>query len=257
MIARASTYNPIYDSPRFFKLFGVGIDNETMSEAVEWASQSQTHGRGQVGVFANAHSFTTMWSKPQLERDLRAADRVFPDGVGVRLAAKNLGVEIVENVNGTDMLPLLARRLADKGMSLGLLGARPGVAQAAALNLRAQHPSLRISFVHHGYFESSQEEQIISSINSSGTNVLLVAFGSPVQERWLVGNISRLEIDRGLAVGGLLDFASGRIPRAPEWLRKLEGEWLFRLMQEPKEKWERYVLGNGHFLYRAYLKSTH
>lgn len=97
-----------------------------------------------------------------------------------------------------------------------------------------------------------EEEAIIESINQSNTQVLLVAFGSPRQECWLVNNIHRLNIDRGLAVGGLFDFASGRIPRAPEWLRKMEGEWLFRLMQEPREKWERYVLGNARFLYRTH-----
>ncbi|MEM7099132.1 MAG: hypothetical protein AAF541_12800 [Pseudomonadota bacterium] len=104
--SRITLSTPILSSPRYLKLFGVGIDNDSMEEAVDWASRGRTHGRGrgQVGVFANAHSFDTMWSHPKLGEALRSADRVFPDGVGVRLAAKQLGVAITANVNGTDML---------------------------------------------------------------------------------------------------------------------------------------------------------
>ena len=225
-----STQSTTLLTPARFRLHGILIDNVKMSSAVDWVSQDRPNNTTRIGFFANAHTVTSSWDDNQLLQDLNFADRVYADGIGVKIAAQNCGIDLVDNVNGTDLLPHLAHRLAQQGKSLALLGSRPGVAQVAAQKLVAQYPGLRVVYAHHGYFESEQSDKIIEDINNSGANVLLVAQGSPLQERWLIANRNALQVDCALAVGGLLDFLSGRIPRAPRWVRSLHCEWIFRLI---------------------------
>jgi N-acetylglucosaminyldiphosphoundecaprenol N-acetyl-beta-D-mannosaminyltransferase len=114
-----------------------------------------------------------------------------------------------------------------------------------------RYPGLRIAGARDGYFKSHEEQSVVDDINSSGARILLVAFGAPRQELWLKRWRSELEPPVGMGVGGLFDFYSGRMPRAPVWMREMGLEWVFRLMQEPGRMWRRYVIGNPLFLYRV------
>ena len=96
-------------------------------------------------------------------------------------------------------------------------------------------------------------DQIVEAINAAQADVLLVALGSPIQEDWVMANRLRLKVGTAIAVGGLFDFLSGNIPRAPLWMRELGLEWVFRLIQEPRVKFTRYVIGNPLFLWRAFV----
>lgn len=236
-----------------FRIFGVHVDNLTMADAVGWVTADRPSFRCRLGMFVNANSFCNLWQSPQLRLDLNNADRVFADGVGVRLAAKRAGVVLKANVNGTDLFPQVARQMAEQGKSIFLLGGKPGVASDAAAKILQAYPGIRIAGTHHGYFSDVDNLSIIDSINESGADLLLVALGSPLQERWLVAHRDLLDVSCALGVGGLFDFLSQRIPRAPMWIRKLELEWVYRLIQEPKAKGRRYILGNAQFLYRTYL----
>lgn len=153
-------------------------------------------------------------------------------------------------MNGTDLLPHLCRAIAASGDSLFLLGARPGVAEDAARNLAAQAPGLRIAGTCDGYFSPAAEEEVIARINSSGAGVLVVAMGASRQELWLERNHGRLTPPVRLGVGGCLDFHAHRVSRAPQWLREMRMEWIWRLLQEPGRMWRRYLIGNGVFLLR-------
>lgn len=112
---------------------------------------------------------------------------------------------------------------------------------------------MRIAGSHHGYFKAEDNAQIIAQINQSGADICLVAMGSPVQEQWLLDHANQLQCATALAVGGLFDFYSGKIPRAPRWLRELGFEWVWRLIQEPGTKFKRYVIGNPVFLFRTFV----
>jgi N-acetylglucosaminyldiphosphoundecaprenol N-acetyl-beta-D-mannosaminyltransferase len=145
----------------------------------------------------------------------------------------------------------LCEALASSGRSVYLLGARPGVAAAAAEAMARRVPRLIIAGTRHGYFPPEDTDAVIDTINRSGANVLLVAFGAPAQELWLARHRARLAPSIRIGVGGLFDFYSGRIPRAPRWLQELGLEWVWRLVQEPRRMWRRYLVGNPLFLWRV------
>ncbi len=236
-----------------FKIFDIPINNVTMKEATDWIVDSERNENCKVAYFINTNSINLAYCNPQLVGILNKADRSFADGSGVRIAAKQRGIKLKENVNGTDMLPGLCRAVANKDKSLFLLGSAPGIAEKTARKIQALYPRVKIAGTHHGYFDMDNSEEVINKINQSGANICLVGLGSPNQEKWLNEHKSSLKVDTAVAVGGLFDFYSGRIPRAPLWLRELGLEWIFRLMKEPRAKFYRYVIGNPIFMWRVFI----
>lgn len=239
-------------SPRKFSLFGVNVNNVTMEEAVDNVMSFRGKSYPQTVCFVNVNTLNLAREHQDLNVAVNDADWVFPDGSGVRIAASRMGINLKDNVNGTDMLPLICERAVKEGVGMFLLGAEPGVADQAAENLKTQYPGIKIAGSYHGYFDKEHSDSVIFKINRSGANLLFVALGSPVQERWLKENRHLLSVDTVLAVGGLFDFYSGRIPRAPKWLRSHGLEWVWRLIQEPRKKFHRYVVGNPVFLWRCF-----
>lgn len=238
---------------RSFEVFGVRIDNVRMAQALEHILSERGVAPCRIGCFVNVNSLNQVYRDSELKSVINRFDHVFADGSGVRLAARSKGVQLKENVNGTDMLLLLCEQLVVQERSLYLLGSAPGVAEQTAGNLQRQFKGLQIVGCHDGYFNKTDCTDLIEDINSSGADVLLVGLGSPVQERWLDENRGKLHVSTALAVGGLFDFFSGRIPRAPLWMRELGMEWVWRLLQEPSAKFHRYVIGNPLFLFRIAL----
>ena len=164
-----------------------------------------------------------------------------------------MGSALQENLNGTDLLPYLCSLAVRKGYSLYLLGAKEGVAEAMQENLESLYPGLKIAGTHHGYFDFDAEyESVIAHINESGADILLVAFGAPLQEKFIRNYRNILEPRLLMGVGGLFDFYSNQMPRAPLWMRQIGIEWVYRLFQEPKRMWKRYIIGNPLFLYRVW-----
>jgi N-acetylglucosaminyldiphosphoundecaprenol N-acetyl-beta-D-mannosaminyltransferase len=198
--------------------------------------------------FVNADCINIARHAPPYRDVLENASLVLPDGVGLAIAGRALGQQIRDNVNGTDLFPRLCDALAHRGKRLFLLGARPGVADAVRDWIMRNYPGAQVAGCRDGYFAPGEETQVIGEIAASQADVLLVAFGSPRQDLWIAQNLDRLNVRLAMGVGGLFDFYSGRIARAPTWLRRLRLEWFFRLCKEPKRLWRRYLLGNPVFL---------
>jgi N-acetylglucosaminyldiphosphoundecaprenol N-acetyl-beta-D-mannosaminyltransferase len=114
---------------------------------------------------------------------------------------------------------------------------------------------LKIAGTHSGYFAASEESALIAKINRSGAAILLVGLGAPRQDMWIADNLWRLSPPVKIGVGGLFDFYSDRISRAPQWMREIGLEWLWRLIMEPRRMWRRYVVGNPLFLFRVWRES--
>lgn len=241
--------------PGTLTLFGLKINNDNMQQAVKWVTQAKE--KCAVAVFINAHSVNLAAKSASLKLAINRSDKAFADGSGMRVAAQSAGYHLKDNVNGTDMLPLLCAQAASEGKRIFLLGAKPGVAEKAASNLVKAHPGLNISGCADGYFADTDNCKMIERINQAETDILLVALGSPRQEQWLVKNASTLNCSTALAVGGLFDFFSGDIARAPIWMRELGLEWVWRLLQEPKTKFHRYVIGTPLFLFRTFVLKQH
>lgn len=249
--------------PPRLAIFGVPIVNTTMDEAVDWiaaravsapALATESDGKFLL-AFVNPDCLNIAYRHVPYRQVLQQAARVLPDGIGIKIACRMRGLGLAANVNGTDLFPRLCQRAARDGFALFLLGAQPGVAEAVAENMQQRYPGLTIAGTQHGYFAADQEAAIVARINDSGAAVLLVAFGVPRQELWLARQHAALTPPVRMGVGGLFDFYSGRIPRAPLWLREIGLEWVWRLLQEPGRMWRRYLLGNPLFLYRVWRQT--
>ncbi len=236
-------------APKRFDLLGVSIDNVSKKEALSFIFDEPVESCRSL-CFINAHSINLSCSKPDFRSSLNQADCLLADGSGVRLGASIKGVKLRDNINGTDLLPHICRRLQQNGESVFLFGSEPGVAKRAADKLQKKYPGLKIAGTHHGYINQQESDDIVEKINGSGAALCLVALGSPVQERWIEENKHKLECHTVMAVGGLFDFYSGKIARAPRWMREIGMEWLFRLAMEPKVKFKRYVIGNPLYIAR-------
>lgn len=164
---------------------------------------------------------------------LERADLTVPDGVGLLWAARRLGTPLPERVTGSDGVPLIAERAAREGWRLFLLGAAEGVAARAATVLGQRYPSVPIVGTYAGSPAPHEEDAIVERINASGADILFVAFGAPEQDKWIARNLPRLRVKMAMGVGGSLDFIAGVVPRAPERMRRLGLEWLYRLYVQP------------------------
>jgi len=232
-------------------VLGIPVDNLSMSAAVAAIVARLDRPRPSQVCFLNADCVNLSHrDRPYLEV-LRAADLVLADGIGLKIAARAAGIRLRDNVNGTDLFPRLCQSLSDTGKSLFLLGAKPGVADAVCDWVARRHPGVAIAGCRHGYFSPAEEPMVVDEIAQSGADLLLVAFGSPRQDLWIHRHLGLLGVKVAMGVGGLFDFYSGRIPRAPVWMRKAGLEWLFRLTREPGRLWKRYLLGNPRFLARV------
>lgn len=239
--------------PDTFRLFGVRIHNTTIEQAVSHALASCKANNHSNLAFVNADCLNKAWKNQAYRKTLNGFDRVYADGSGIKLACALRGWTVLDNVNGTDLFPRLCLALAAQGDSVFLLGGRPGVAEACAKAMQARYASLKVAGAMHGYFSEDDNDAVIRRINESGAGVLLVAFGAPIQEFWIARHSDQLAPTIRIGVGGLFDFYSGRISRAPLWMRRIGQEWVWRLMQEPARMWRRYLLGNPLFLLRALL----
>lgn len=232
------------------EILGLPLDNLTMNEAVTEILKPAPAGRARQVSFVNVDCINQSYQDQDYRRILQDSDLRLGDGIGLRLAGRLLNREIRQNVNGTDLFPRLCQCMQQDGLSLFLLGGRPGVAEAVAQWTAARFPALKIAGTQDGYFAPEHEQSVLEQIRRSGASVLLVAFGAPRQEKWIRRHLHRLDVRSALGVGGLFDFYSGRIPRAPEWMRELGLEWTYRLYQEPGRMWKRYLVGNILFLWR-------
>ena len=234
-------------------VFGIDIDNITMQQAINWIiNRSKREGKSVVS-FVNAHNLNQVVTKSEYRRSILRSDLILPDGTGVKIASVMNGVNLKENVNGTDMLPLLCDAISSEAIPVYLLGAKQGVAEAMARKLKIQYKNLNVVGCEHGYFPKQETGDVIARINRSGAKILLVAMGTPHQEIWIDRFKLILQPTVIIGVGGLFDFYSGRIPRAPIWFRDWGCEWVWRLLQEPERMWRRYLLGNPLFLFRIFL----
>lgn len=232
-------------------VLGIRIDNLTMTESLEWIRAAIEKETPAQVSFLNPHCANVACRDGAYFQSLEDSALTLADGIGLKIAGKLLGREIRQNVNGTDLFPRLCAELAGTGQGLYLLGGRPGVPEAVRDWITEHHPGVTVSGVRNGYFSEAEEPDIVEAIRRSGASVLLVAFGVPKQELWIARHLDALGVPVVLGVGGLFDFFSGRIPRAPLWMREIGLEWVYRLYQEPGRMWQRYLVGNGTFLLRV------
>lgn len=232
-------------------LFRLPLVNSSLEDTASTIVTAAALGEKNTLQFINAHCVNLYRKNKEYREALKKADAILPDGAGVKLAGKMAGTEYINNLNGTDLFPLLCEKAADAGQSIFLFGGLQGVAAATSKNMRNDIPGLNFAGTQHGYYKAEEEDDIIAAMNASGASIILVGMGVPQQEIWINKNRDRLHAAVVMGVGGLFDYYSGRIPRAPALMRKLHCEWIWRFMCEPRRLAGRYIAGNIEFMGRA------
>lgn len=227
-------------------LFGVPVDALTMNETVEriraWVASGDPHQH----VVLNAAKVIELERSPALADVIRGCDIVSPDSISVVWASRLLGRPLPEPVAGIDLMERLVATAAHDGRSVYFLGARPDVVAKTADVLRARHPDLIVAGYHHGYW--TDDRQVIQLIRLATPDYLFVGIPSPRKEFWLSANLEKLGVPFAMGVGGSFDIIAGSRRRAPAWARAHGLEWLWRLAQEPRRMWRRYLIGNSLFI---------
>jgi exopolysaccharide biosynthesis WecB/TagA/CpsF family protein len=245
-----------FDSNVATPLFELSLLDASRHETAEALVNLADQGVPMVVNFVNAHCVNLATRHDDYAATLRDTDALLPDGSGIRLAARLAGTDTGDNLNGTDLFPDICERAAARGTSIFLLGGSPGIAAAAAAAMQARFPGLNVAGTQHGYFSDNENDDIVDMINASGAAIVFVGFGVPRQELWIARHRDQIDVPLLLGVGGLFDYFSGRIPRAPMLLRRLGCEWMWRLWQEPQRLASRYLVGNfvfiGHAVRHAY-----
>lgn len=258
-IARRSS--ALWDSTaphdRGFDVLGMTFTNVPLREASADLVEEARSGRRTRAVFVNAHVMNCAWADTAYWQTVASAHRRFADGSGLAIAARMAGKAFVDNVNGTDMLPVLCDQALRAGKTVYLLGGVPEAAAGSAATLAKLGYGAAIAGAHHGHFTKggAEEQAVIAAINESGAAIVLVGLGVPLQDQWIEVNAGRFNAPVLVGVGGLFDFYSGRASRAPQLLRTLGLEWTWRLAREPSRMWKRYIIGNVTFLARSALWS--
>jgi len=236
------------------QILGHRIDNLSMTEALLHIRNHVSSGDPLQISFLNADCVNRAWNNAVYKKVLNESGLTVADGIGLKLAGRILKQPVRQNVNGTDLFPRLCEQMAADGSSLFLLGAKPGVAGGVARWVVEHYPKVRIAGVRDGYFSPTEDPEVVAQISAASADVLLVAFGAPRQDCWIAERLPQLNVSVAMGVGGLFDFYSGRIPRAPQWMREMGLEWLFRFLQEPGRMWKRYLGGNLVFLWRVFRR---
>ncbi|AMS44124.1 UDP-N-acetyl-D-mannosaminuronic acid transferase [Aminobacter aminovorans] len=231
-------------------ILGIRVASLRRDEAISLLTEKIRDRSFTKVSFLNAHNANIACSDKDFAAVLNGF-LVLADGIGVDIAARWLyGAPFPDNLNGTDFVPDLLKA-SDKPLTVALLGAKRANAERAAARLGQIAPHHKIVVVHDGFFTSQEEPGIVAAIGSLRPDILLVAMGVPRQEMWIAQHMRPEHCTLPIAVGALLDFLSGSVPRAPAWVRRLRLEWLFRLLIEPGRLWRRYVVGNPLFLFRV------
>jgi len=236
-------------------ILGVRIHQLTVDSFFHLLTQIIKNQRKALFACVNVQAINLAHEFEWFRQFINNSDYAFCDGAGVVLGARILGQHLPQRFTSADWMWNLAEYAESLGFTFYFLGARPGIAEKAALRLRERYPNLHILGIHHGYFDktpgSSENEYVIQVINQYKPNILLVGFGMPLQERWLMENWDRLEVNTAITLGAVFDYISGELKRSPGWFNKHGMEWLGRLIIEPRRLWKRYLIGNPLYLWRV------
>ena len=222
-------------------LFGVPVSNLTMRETVDCIEAMVGDGKVHQHVVINVDKIVKMESNQALRAAVLDCDLITVDGQPVIWASRILQSPIGERVTGIDLFDVLIARCAERGFRPYLLGARQDVVAKTVDVLKAKYPKLQLAGWRNGYWSASEEHVVVQDIKNVRPDVLCMAVGSPKQELFLGKWKKEMQVPFVMGVGGSFDVTAGVLKRAPKWMQDSGLEWLFRLAQEPRRLWRRYL----------------
>lgn len=225
---------------------GSPMDVATMDETVSHIEDEVAQGKFLQHVVVNVAKIVNMQKDTTLAESVKACDVINIDGMGVVFGARFLGHDIPERVAGVDLFHELLQMSARRNFPVFLLGATEEVVTKTNETVQALYPDLQVAGFNDGYFWDN-EEAIVNKIRQSGAKLLFVAITSPKKENFINKWQDKLGVDFVMGVGGTFDVVAGKVNRAPQWMQNYGLEWLYRVIQEPRRMWKRYLVTNTKF----------
>jgi N-acetylglucosaminyldiphosphoundecaprenol N-acetyl-beta-D-mannosaminyltransferase len=234
-------------APERVDVLGCPVDVLTMEQTVERCLALVERGGPAQHVVVNAAKLVAYNDDPRMAAIIRGCAIVNADGQAVVWGARMLGRPLPERVAGIDLMHELMDAAAQRGLGVYLLGAREQVLAQAVERLRERHPGLRVAGTHHGWFGDDESADVVDAIRAARPDLLFVAMSSPRKEYWLSEHLEATAVPFAMGVGGAFDVVAGLTRRAPRWMQRTGLEWLYRLLQEPRRLWRRYLVSNTRF----------
>ncbi len=219
-----------------------------MDETVSHIEDKVAQGNFLQHVVVNVAKIVNMQKDQTLAESVKACDVINIDGMGVVFGARFLGYNIPERVAGVDLFHELLQMSARRNFPVFLLGATEEVVSKTNETVQTLYPDLRVAGINDGYFWDD-EEAVVDKIRNSGAKLLFVAITSPKKENFINKWQDKLGVDFVMGVGGTFDVVAGKVNRAPKWMQNAGLEWFYRILQEPRRMWKRYLVTNSKFMW--------
>lgn len=229
-------------------LFGLPLHAFSMDETVEQVERLVATGGTHQHLVLNAAKVVQAADDPALRDIVRSCSLVNADGQSIVWAARLLGVPVPERVTGIDLMDRLLDRAQDLGWSVYFLGATDDVVRTVVELQHDHRPALRIAGYRNGFWRPEEERDVVAQVAATKPTLLLVAIPSPRKETFLARHLDALGATFAMGVGGSFDVVAGVTRRAPRWMQRAGLEWSYRLLQEPRRMFRRYLVGNTRFL---------
>jgi N-acetylglucosaminyldiphosphoundecaprenol N-acetyl-beta-D-mannosaminyltransferase len=229
---------------------GVPIDSLTMKESIDLIDNSIKANKKIAHVVVNAAKIVSMQTDKDLYKSVIECDMINADGQSVVWAAKFLGKHLPERVAGADLMQNLVKLSAEMGYKCFFLGAQEEIVKKVVDYYASIYGSSIIAGYRNGYFSKDEELSVAKQISSSGAQLLFIAITSPRKENFVYNYKEVLSnVNFIMGVGGTFDVIAGYTKRAPVWMQNIGMEWFYRLVQEPRRMWRRYIIGNAKFIW--------
>ncbi len=218
-------------------ILGISINNYYLAEVLNKIREFLNSDKQHYIVTTNPEFIMAARKDDEFRNILNKADLSIADGMGIKFAARYLGQKLKQRITGVELLWEIAKLAEQEGKSIYLLGSKKGVPEQAAFQILQKHPNITIAGAECGYrrwHRRIKDEKLVDMVNRRRPDILFVAFGHQKQEKWIYHNLPKMpSVKVMMGVGGSFDYISGKIKRAPKWMRTLGLEWLYRLMRQP------------------------
>jgi N-acetylglucosaminyldiphosphoundecaprenol N-acetyl-beta-D-mannosaminyltransferase len=234
-------------------VLGVHVSAINMDVAVDTVQNWLTSGLTNYVCVTGVHGVMECQRDPDLLSIHNSAGMVTPDGMPMVWASRWAGAAGADRVYGPDLMLELCRRSVELGWRSFFYGGKPGVAERLAASLMERFPGFQVAGTHVPPFRDltqAEDSQVIDRINQAGADLLWVGLSTPKQERWMAAHRGLINTPVMIGVGAAFDINSGSINQAPRFVQRSGFEWLYRLIQEPRRLWRRYLRNNPEFVIR-------
>ncbi|MDI6861666.1 MAG: WecB/TagA/CpsF family glycosyltransferase [Caldisericia bacterium] len=222
------------------KFLGYNLYPLTFEETKEKIINFLKEDKKRVITPINPEKIVKSLNDAKLKEILENSDLLLPDGYGIVIASKILGIGIKERITGIDMFEALLKYGDKENLSIYFLGAKEDVVKAVIEKVKKEFKGIKIAGFHNGFF--SDPNEVLEDMKDKKIDILFVAMGSPKQEYFIYDNLKYINAKISMGVGGSFDVFSGKIKRAPKLIRKLGLEWFYRFILEPKKRFPRVLL---------------